>query len=280
MSINFLDPETLSVSNGSLSATGRLGSLSRDLSSAKTIPSSKDVTGIELRMLPPLIKDNHTPVVFPFPGYSKLYCLTIVVSDVTNESVGGIDLKGFPRIGDHEHLPINKTIYFFQSDKASDKGPSQIHIMCTVMKSKQSLREAGEVMGQVKDDSEYKGLIKSIGQLAKDATKFNLVADAVVQVAGIVGKYLGKVEDKPLGTIVNSYTTLHGDFDKVGISKLVYPTRDVDFEFEMVVRKAGVEAKLQKSLESGASRGLALDKKTKSNLTEKEEKVVVELTPL
>jgi len=240
------------------------------------LKTSKDVTGIELRMLPPLIKNNHTAAMWPFPGFSKLYCLTIVVSDVPNQTVGAIDLKGFPRIGDNEHLPINKTIFYWQSSGKKNDGPSQIHTMCTIMKSKQDLRDVAKILESAKDDAEYKTLISTLGRLVKEASKFNVATDIIVQVAGIVGKYLRKVEDKPLGTIINSYTTLHGDFDKTGISPLKYITKDVDFELQMIVRNKSMEAAIAENIEG--SKTLSM-KKSQLNLTKKET-VEVDMTPL
>jgi hypothetical protein len=131
-------------------------------------------------------------------------------------------------------------------------------------------------MGAIKDDTEYKGLIADLGKLTSDVAKFNVVSDIVVQIAGVVGKYLGAVEDKPLGTIINSYTTLHGDFDKIGIAQLLYPTRDVDFEFQMVVRNQKEETALAPKLT--ASRNFTLTK-AKMNLGIKDE-VEVDMQPL
>jgi hypothetical protein len=275
MAINFFDPETTQVSNGGLLLAGSLSSLSKS-AIIPVIKSSKTATGIELRMLPPLIKDNHTPALWPFPGYSKLYCLTIVVSDVTNQLAGAIDLKGFPRIGDNERLPINKTIFYWQSSGKKEAAPNQVHTMCTIMKSKEGLREAGQIMGSVKDDGDYKNLISTLGKVGKGVAKFNAVTDIVVQIAGVVGKYLGKVEDKPLGTIINSYTTLHGDFDKMGISQLVYPTRDVDFEFQMVVRQQKEETAIAEKMATSKSFSF---KKRELNLGMQEE-VEVDMLPL
>jgi hypothetical protein len=275
MAINFFDPETSQVSNGGLQLAGSLSSLSRSPLQS-VIKSSKTATGIELRMLPPLIKDNHTPALWPFPGYAKLYCLTIVVSDVTNQLAGAIDLKGFQRIGDNERLPINKTIFYWQSSGNKDMGPNQIHTMCTVMKSKQGLRDVGKIMGSIKEDGDYKSLITSLGKVAKDVAKFNIVSDIVVQIASIAGKYLGKIEDKPLGTVINSYTTLHGDFDKIGISQLVYPTRDLDFEFQMVVRNQKEETALAEKISTSKSFSF---KRGQMNLGEQEE-VEVDMQPL
>jgi len=144
------------------------------------------------------------------------------------------------------------------------------------MKSKQDLREVGNVLATVKDDTEYKNLIAALSKAAKDVAKFNLVTDIIVQVAGVIGKYLGKVEDKPLGTIINSYTTLHGDFDKIGISPLLYSTKDVDFEFQMIVRNKSIETAIEKKIV--ASKTFSF-KKGQLNLA-KEEAVEVDMLPM
>jgi hypothetical protein len=275
MAVNFLDPETTELSHANMKTAGPLSSLTKSEISS-LIKTSNDVSGIELRMLPPLIKDNHTPSVWPFPGFSNLYCLTMVVSDIPNQSVGNIDLKGFPRIGDQEHLPINKTIFYWQSKDKKDDGPNQIHTMCSVLKSKKDLRDVGNVLATVKEDSEYKGLMAAMAEAARDAAKFNLVTDIIVQVAGIIGKHLGKVEDKPLGTIINSYTTLHGDFDKIGIAPLLYSTKDVDFQFQMIVRNKTVETEIEEKIVSNKTFPF---KKEQLNLAT-EEMVEVDMVPM
>lgn len=236
MAIDFLDTSTTSLSknlNKELTAGNTTNAGLRGIADVLT---SKDISGVELRMLAPLIKDNHTPKSFLSKGFANLYGVTIVVSDVVNQLAGALDIKGFPRIGDHEFLPVNKTVFYFQKGETTGNPPSQVHIMATIIKSKEGLRNVGEIMGSINKDEGYKSLIGSVGSLVKDASKFNVISDVVLQVAGIVGKYLGKVEDKALGTVINSYTTLHGDFDKLGINSLVYPTRDVDFNFDLVVR--------------------------------------------
>jgi hypothetical protein len=262
--IDYLEPQTINISHNLLKPLAGLKKESLSKSFA-VIQSSADVSGIEVRLLPPLIKDNHTTKIFPFPGYSKLYCLTIVVSDVTNQLAGTIDIKGFPRIGDNEYLPVNKTIFYWQQEKPEEKSPSQIHVFTSVIKSKEALRDVGTILTSVKSDTNYQGLVGSLGKLATDATVYGTVADIVMQVAGIVGKYLGNVEDKAIGTVINSYTTLHGDFDKLGNNKISYPTRDVGFDFEITVRDS-----------SPATGEKAMAEKKK----EAPEKVIVDMTAL
>lgn len=270
MAINFLDLESTTAVNGILKRT------TSTTSPGKVVDSSKDVSGIEIRMLPPFIKDNRTTPIWPFPGFAKLYCLTIVVSDVASQLAGTIDLKGFPRIGDNEHLPINKTIFYWQSEKEEEKAPRQVHIMCSVVKSKQSLRDTGKILGEIKSDEGYKSLVGNLGKLTKSAAKFNAVTDIMVELAGVVGKYLGSVEDKPIGTVINSYTTLHGDFDNPGITPLLYATPHTDFKFEVIVRNKVAEEEIAKA---GNGRMRAGSQKGK-NKKEAPEKVEVEMEAL
>lgn len=277
MPLNLFDPESYHRSGSDFKVSGNLSGFAATSKSTGPIHSSKDVSGIELRMLPPLIIENHTTPVWPFPGYSQLYCITIVVSDATNQLAGAIDLKGFPRIGDQEHLPINKTVFYWQAGSDQDIAPNQVHIMCSVVKSKKALRDVGKIMTELKDDKDYQSAITTLAKIAKNAAKVNIVSDLVVQIGSLVGKYLGSVEDKPIGTILNSYTTLHGDFDTIGVNKLVYPTKDIQFDFDLVVRNKKAEENIKTEM---TNRNFSLTGKKKLNLGIQDEDVVIDMQPL
>lgn len=204
---------------------------------APSILSSADVAGIELRMLPPYIRNNHTLRIWPLPGRAKLYCLTLVLSDAANQLNGLMDLNAFPRIGNNTCLPINKTIYYWECGApGAGIAPNQLHVLCSVIKSKEALREAGTVLASVKEDDEYKDLLGQLSSLAGDAASFNAVSGLTLQLGTVIGRYLGRVDDQPLGTIVQSFTRLHGDWDRLGITPVTASTGDVDFSFELVIR--------------------------------------------
>ena len=248
MAVKFFDPEIISKTSEEVLETKIKKTAKRAMVEiGGDIQESSSVSGIELRLLPPLIKDNNTTRFGPFPGYAKLYCVVIVVSDVNNQLTGGIDLQGFPRIGDNENLPINKTIFYWLKGSDLNKAPTQIHAMCSVIKSKKSLRQAGEIMAAMKDDDGYKSITQQLASIATNATAVGTVISIVTELAGIVGKYLGQVEDKPIGTVINSYTVINGDFDKVGVNELKYPTKKVDFEFDLIVRDKSREKELKSS---------------------------------
>jgi hypothetical protein len=201
------------------------------------IHSSGDVAGIEIRMLPPLVRNNHTIKFWPFPGRARLYCLTLVVSDASNQLTGLMELNAFPRIGDGDLLPINKTIYYWQEDESGiAKPPSQVHVMCSIIKSKEALRETADVLASVKDDEGYKSIVGELSSVLSNAASLTTVTSLTMQAAHIVGRYLGKVDDQPIGTVVNSFTRLHGDWDRLGINPVTVRTRDVDFSFELIIR--------------------------------------------
>jgi len=202
------------------------------------IPDSGDVAGIELRLLPPYIRDNRTLRLWPFPARAKLYCLTLVVSDAANQLTGSVDLTGFPRIGNGEYLPIHKTIYYWEDGSTADavRPPNQLHAMCSIIKSKESLREAGDVLQTVKEDAEYQDLLGKLGELITDAGQFANVAGLTLQLSKVVGRYLGRVDDRPIGTVVRSFTRLRGDWDRLGVTPVKAGTPCVDFHFELIVR--------------------------------------------
>jgi hypothetical protein len=241
--------------------------------------SPDKLTGVEIRLLPPYIIDNKTKGFGIFKGYAKLYCLTIVVSDANNQLTGGIDLLGFPRIGDEEYLPINKSIFYWQQQENETKAPSQIHIMVTVMKSKKGLRDIGAIMSKMKSDADYKGILKQIADIGKSTSAVGVAIGLVTDVASIVGKYLTEVEDKPLGTIINSYTALSGDFAKQSVNHRTYKTRNVNFDINIIVRNAELSA--EKTFRTTRVPKKAL-KKTRRSVPDDgwSETVVVDLEPI
>ena len=236
MTLDFLNEETTAIRNEPF-GYDTAPPFVPDNSSPGVIHSSGDVAGIEIRMLPPLVRNNHTVSFWPFPGRARLYCLTLVVSDAANQLTGLMDLNAFPRVADGDLLPINKTIYYWQeSENGFAKPPSQVHVMCSIIMSKEALRETANVLASVKDDAGYKGIIEELGATLTNAASFSTTTSLTMQAAHIVGRYLGKVDDQPIGTVINSFTRLHGDWDRLGINPVKVRTRDVDFDFELIIR--------------------------------------------
>ncbi|RDC62464.1 hypothetical protein [Adhaeribacter pallidiroseus] len=179
------------------------------------IATSQNITGIEVRLSRAFIINNKTPKIGPFPGFSKMYLMLIVVSD-TGDALQNLELKGFAKVGDNEDLPVDKTIYFWKQQQVTDKSPSQIHVLASILKSKQNLRDVAKVMSDVKNDPEFASVVSTLKEVVKNASAVTQISDLLFSVAGVFGKFLGKVDDKPILTWVQSFTDINGDFDKLG----------------------------------------------------------------
>lgn len=108
--------------------------------------------------------------------------------------------------------------------------------MTSVIKSKGALREAGNLLGSIKSDNQYQSLIKQLSVISSDIASYNMVTEIAQQITAIIGSYLGRIDDKPIGAAVHSFTRLHGDWDELGIKPFQVITDNVDFNFELVVR--------------------------------------------
>lgn len=179
------------------------------------IPTTGDISGIELRLSRAHILDNRTPNIGPFPGYAKIYFMTLVISDIQNQAVF-VDVKGFPKVDDKEDLPIDNTLYYWKKTSNGKTPPSQLHVFTSIIKSKQSLRDTGKILQEIKDDDGYKSAIKTVVSVVTSANPVAPIVDQITNLANIVGKFLGKVEDKPLITVLQSFTDINGDFDVLG----------------------------------------------------------------
>lgn len=199
------------------------------------IPTTGDISGIELRLSRAHILDNRTPNIGPFPGYAKIYFLTLVVSDVQNQAVF-VDVKGFPKIDDKEDLPIDNTLYYWKKTTASKTPPSQLHVFTSIIKSKQSLRDAGKILQEIKEDEGYKSAIKTVVSVITSATAVIPIVDQITNLANIVGKFLGKVEDKPLISVLQSFTDINGDFDVLGKIPKEYRSKYAILGLSLTVR--------------------------------------------
>ena len=232
MSVNFDNPSTTTVRE----TIPVIAATETNTTHDGLIASSASIEGIEIRMLPTYIRNNRSLKIWPFPGRAHLYCITIVISDIANQLVGTMDLNAFPGIESNEYLPINKTIYYWQATNTDSQSPNQVHVMSSIIKSKEPLRDVGNVFANVKEDEGYKGLAGELSSIVAESVSFSAIADIAMRFAGIIGQYLGKVHDNPIGTIVNSFTRLHGDWDKTGIIPVKIGTRNADFSFELIVR--------------------------------------------
>jgi hypothetical protein len=186
-------------------------------------------------MLPPFVRDNMQLKIWPFPGYAKLYCFTTAVSDVNNELTGAMDLGVFARVGKNDYLSLNKTIYYWHKNAGEQPMPENVHIMCAIIKSRDVVKDPESVLAAVKKDSDYRNIVDHLNAVIADTASFAMVTNMTVKIANIVTRYLGRTADMPVAMVVDSFSRLHGDWDKPGIRQVSMSAKNADFGFEVIV---------------------------------------------
>ncbi|MBD2767267.1 hypothetical protein IC235_05120 [Hymenobacter sp. BT664] len=205
------------------------------------IPTSKEITGLEVRLSRVLIKDNRTPKVLFLPGRADLYVLLLVVDNL-GQGPSALTLSGFASIDDNEDLPVDKAAYYWTPTAGQPTAPTQIHVLLSVIKSKKKLRDAGEMLTAAQASAAYQS---GLTQLLKAvATAPSQVAGLALTLGGIIGGFLTHVEDRPLFTQVVSFTAINGDFDALGKTVHTQETPFVRTDLTLVVRDHQQEAAL------------------------------------
>ncbi|MDN3723847.1 hypothetical protein QRD02_05595 [Aequorivita sp. SDUM287046] len=210
------------------------------------IKSSDELSGVEIRLSRVLIINNGTPKIFPFPGLAQFYLLIIVVSDV-DEGHQTIDLKGFPKVDDGEELPVDRTLFYFKKTKKSQKTPGQIHVWISVIKSKENLRDVGNILAEVRKDGEYNSWMSKIKDALSITNPAMQVVDGITKLADIAGKYMGKVEDKAMISWQQSFTDISGDLDALGKHPKDMKNDKVSLGLTLIVRDKAREEQVLKS---------------------------------
>jgi hypothetical protein len=199
------------------------------------IPTSKQISGVEVRLSKAYIIDNKTMRFGPFPGLAKVYLMNIVVSDVNSAAID-INLNGFEKVDDKTTLAVDRTLFYWKKAENAGKPPSQIHIMTSLIKSKKALRDTAKIMEDARSDEGFKNLTGKIGKMLKNASDFTNISGLVFEAAGIVGKLLGKVEDKPLITRFQSFTDMAGNFNQLGKSNHPFSNRYAEIDYAVYIR--------------------------------------------
>ena len=209
----------------------------QDIRPAKrgAIPTSDEISGIEIRLSKVFIIDNKTRQFGPFPGLVTVYFMNIVLSDLSASEID-LNLNGFEKVDDRQTLAVDRTLFFWKKTDDGSKPPSQVHIMSSLLKSKKGLRDTAAVLAKAKDDTQFKDLTSQLGTLLKTASNFSSISNIVFQVAGIVGGLLENVEDKPLLTRFQSFTDIAGDFNQLGKTDNPFTNRYAELDYSIFIR--------------------------------------------
>jgi hypothetical protein len=204
------------------------------------VPTSDQITGLEVRLSKVFIKDNKQPNIWPFIKYSDLYFIASTVDSLGGEPYA-TSINGFADVDDREQLPVDRTVYYWKANNEGDKAPGQIHLFASIIKSNEGIRDLGKTLSVLRQTDDFKNIIKAVVAAATGGTA--LITDALISLAGVLGSILGNVDDSPLITNVLSFTDINGNFDALGRHTYTATNRYVDLEATLIVRDATREPK-------------------------------------
>jgi hypothetical protein len=203
------------------------------------IPTSNQLTGLELRLARVLILDNKQAYIPWIVRYSDLYLLLSTV-----DNLGGnpqtISIKGFANVDDNEELPVERTAYYWEPTSESLKPPSQIHLVASIIKSNKGIRDTGAALQKLQQDQSYMTVIQNVVKAVATGGA-SILPDTLIALTGLLGGILGSVDDTPLITQVMSFTGINGDFDKLGRHTFLRKNRYAQVETTLVVRDSNRE---------------------------------------
>lgn len=199
------------------------------------IKTSDEISGIEVRLSKAVIIDNKTKPFGPFPGLAKVYFMNIIITDISTSQIE-LSLNGFEKVDDNHTLAVDRTLFFWKKTNETPKSASQIHIISSLIKSKQGLRNTAEILSKVKEDSKFKGLSTELVSVLKNASVVTNISNIAFEVADILGGFLGNVEDKPLLTRFQSFTDIAGDFNQLGKTSSPFSNKYAQLDYTLFIR--------------------------------------------
>jgi len=203
------------------------------------IPTSKELTGLEVRLSQVIVKDNKTPHVYPFIRYANLYVITSAIDNLGGDPYS-LNLKGFANVDDGETLPVERTVYYWKSDD-TNKAPGAVHVLTSIIKSNQKIRDFGDALASLRKTDDFQKVVNTI--ITAAAGGGAAIYEALLPLVGVIGQIMGKIDDTPLFTTVTSFTDINGDFDALGRHPYPQNNRYVDIVTTLIVRDASREPK-------------------------------------
>ncbi|MGN6566430.1 MAG: hypothetical protein ACTHJ0_00685 [Flavipsychrobacter sp.] len=191
---------------------------------------------IELKLLPPFIKKNRERnICRSLVLKENLYCITIVVDDANDTLHERIYIDGFDLVKSKTYLPVQGTIFSWQSGAESEPEPSCIYFATSIIRCRQKLRDFNMIMERIMQDERYIGLIEKMSSLVPATISLAYMANIMLRVLDILNKYLGKIDSTPLGLVFNSVSYFDGDLEKRQEKSICLNTKHVDFRYELKV---------------------------------------------
>jgi hypothetical protein len=168
-----------------------------------------------------------------FSDESDIYVITLVVDD-NSQSPFKLELKSFPHVRKGEKLTIGS--FGVQMYQHSGRVPSYLDMRILVARSKQKLRDAGEALGDIRNNNDFKSAVQTLSSLVTGP--IGIVASQVDTIVGIIGAILKIQNDDQL---LYYPVTVSKNFDNLGIGLNCDETRFVKLCYQIQAGGSALE---------------------------------------
>lgn len=152
--------------------------------------------------------------------------VTVVVDDANKPLT--LELKSFPKVKRGEKLSIGK--FGVQMYQESGRIPTFLDMRILVARNKQGVRDVGQALKQISESQDLQGATNVLSSLISGP--IGTLTSQVDTILGIIGTILGIQKDDQL---LYYATTVHRDFDNLGIGKHCDGTEYVEFCYSIQV---------------------------------------------
>lgn len=191
-------------------------------------------SSIELTLLSPFIKRNRdNDSWFLIPSKQNLYCITIVVDNANDIFKENLYLNLFELVKNRSYLPCQDIIYSWENGNTAE--PSCIYFATSIIRCQRCLKNPNEIMASVKHDERYVSLIDKMSSFVPETTSLAHIANIMLQILEVLISHLGKVDNIPLGIVVNSVSYFDGDLERQQERSICLNTKNVDFRYDLMV---------------------------------------------
>lgn len=171
---------------------------SKAAAALRALSLDPSITDVEMRLKEVFIFDNRDP------GKGDIYLVTVVADNLATESFT-LEIKTFEDIHDKEALhlgPAGLTIY----RNPQDNIPRFLDYRILVMESDQEIRQAGEVLSEIRSNDQFKAVRDNlIAMAATVQPTAALITAATDLVVGLIAQILKMNQDDQIIYIVGSF---------------------------------------------------------------------------
>ncbi len=194
----------------------------------------ENLVGIQLRMMPPLVKHNGGYSFWSPDTKVNLYCLTLIFEDIDGRFNGLLCLDSFSGVGDNEFLNVYKALYDWKGNSATT-APDRIFFISTIVRCKRKPVDIDIILHNTRKSKNYRELVDMLSSMVSDTVSFPQIVNVAMKITDVIKQNMGKIDNVSVATTAHYFNKHHGDLDKIGAVSIKNATKNVIFDFELTI---------------------------------------------